>query len=325
MSKFITKRNGTSVEFDLKKIHTAVKKACNSIGINFKDVLPLFDEALFEECDNIECIQDTIISTLRINNLIDLANAFSNYRIQHKKVREINNITKAFKKFANSTEPEVLKEAFTRLIGNGIVNDNANLDEATYGGRVESFKNVCTKYIALNYCMSERSAYNHNNNRIYIHDLSSYVVGSHNCLTIPFSKLLRDGFKTRNTTVRGAKSVGSALQLIAVIMQCQSQCQFGGVAAGTLDWDMVPYVRYSFVKYYTKAVKRANGITISIPNPINISIEDDAVYDKTSNAYTWAMEDLKYEIHQASESLYHNLNTLMSRGGDWLVSLISNN
>lgn len=38
---------------------------------------------------------------------------------------------------------------------------------------------------------------NHLNNEIYIHDLDSYYVGSHNCLSIPFDDLLANGFNTR--------------------------------------------------------------------------------------------------------------------------------
>jgi ribonucleoside-triphosphate reductase len=58
---------------------------------------------------------------------------------------------------------------------------------------------------------------NHLNNEIYIHDLSAYAVGSHNCLSIPFDDLLAKGFNTRQTSVRPAGSVNTAFQLVAVI------------------------------------------------------------------------------------------------------------
>ena len=40
---------------------------------------------------------------------------------------------------------------------------------------------------------------------------------AHNCLSIPFDKLLAEGFTTRQTDVRPAGSVNTAMQLVAVI------------------------------------------------------------------------------------------------------------
>lgn len=76
---------------------------------------------------------------------------------------------------------------------------------------------VVWKKYALDYCISSMARDNHLNNEIYIHDLDSYAVGMHNCLTIPFDKLLEKGFNTRQTDVRPAGSVNTAFQLIAVI------------------------------------------------------------------------------------------------------------
>lgn len=81
--------------------------------------------------------------------------------------------------------------------------------------------------IALDYIMSDMARNNHLNNEIYIHDLDSYAVGMHNCLTVPFDQLLRNGLNTRQTDVRPAKSVNTAFQLVAVIFQLQSLQQFG--------------------------------------------------------------------------------------------------
>ena len=90
---------------------------------------------------------------------------------------------------------------------------------------------VVLRQYALDNCMSEMAKNNHLNNEIYIHDLNSYAIGSHNCLTIPFDKLLANGFNTRQTDVRPAQSVSTAFQLVAVIFQLQSLQQFGGVSA----------------------------------------------------------------------------------------------
>ena len=49
----------------------------------------------------------------------------------------------------------------------------------------------------------------------------------HNCLSIPFDDLLAKGFNTRQVDIRPARSINTALQLVAVIFQIQSLQQFG--------------------------------------------------------------------------------------------------
>ena len=161
---------------------------------------------------------------------------------------------------------------------------------------------------------------NHLGNMIYIHDLDSYYVGSHNCLSIPFDYLLANGFNTRQTDVRPAGSINTAFQLVAVIFQLQSLQQFGGVSATHLDWTMVPYVRESFRKHYIDGLKYILGIydqELFDHIPDNAGIEDNEymIYDK---AYQYAMDMTLKEIHQAVEGMYHNLNTLQSRSGNQL-------
>ena len=91
--------------------------------------------------------------------------------------------------------------------------------------------------------------------------LDHYAVGDHNCLSIPFDKLLKEGFNTRQCDVRPASSINTAMQLVAVIFQLQSLQQFGGVAATHLDVSMVPYVRKSFLKHFKDGLKYIEGMS----------------------------------------------------------------
>ena len=147
-----------------------------------------------------------------------------------------------------------------KIEGTNVQNQNANVDEMSFGGRMGEARSELTKAYALNNIVSEMARNNHLNNEIYIHDLDSYAVGEHNCLTIPFDELLAKGFNTRQTDVRPAQSINTAFQLLAVIFQLQSLQQFGGVSAGHLDWTMVPYVRKSFFKHFKDGLKYIENI-----------------------------------------------------------------
>ena len=150
--------------------------------------------------------------------------------------------------------------------------------------------------------------------------LDWFAVGMHNCLSIPFDKLLANGFKTRQCDVRPAGSVSTAFQLIAVLFQIQSLQQFGGVSATHLDWTMVPYVRLSFRKHYCDGLKYIANLTFeTLPKEEikKISITDKKIYNNEL-VYKYAIEMTENEINQAVEGFYHNLNTLQSRSGSQL-------
>jgi ribonucleoside-triphosphate reductase len=216
-----------------------------------------------------------------------------------------------------------MKTISEKLSASNVQNQNANVDEHSFGGRMGEANEALTKQYALDYCISDMARNNHLNNEIYIHDLGSYAVGSHNCLSIPFDKLLANGFNTRQTDVRPANSVNTAFQLVAVIFQLQSLQQFGGVSATHLDWTMVPYVRKSFYKHYKEGVKYLENLEWSDSNMPDtcehLSIDSDFYRESyTQKVYQYAMDMTIKETYQAVEGMYHNLNTLQSRSGNQL-------
>jgi ribonucleoside-triphosphate reductase len=202
-----------------------------------------------------------------------------------------------------------MKRVRTKLNAEQVENQNANVDERSFGGRIGAVSSEVMKQYALDECMSEMAKNNHLNNEIYIHDLDHYAVGDHNCLSIPFDDLLSNGFNTRQTDVRPAQSVSTAFQLVAVIFQLQSLQQFGGVSATHIDWTMVPYVRKSFSKHMKDALHFIEGIEDveyinSVPNELRF---DDEEANTHKNSYEYAMAMTQKEIYQAVEGMYHNL------------------
>ena len=241
----------------------------------------------------------------------DVARAYIRYRYKREAAR--------------SSQNNFFKAIGEKLSGSKIENQNANVDEHSFGGRVGEASDIMLKQYALDFCVSPMAKANHENNEIYIHDLNSYAVGMHNCLSIPFDDLLAKGFNTRQCDVRPAGSVNTAFQLVAVIFQLQSLQQFGGVSATHLDWTMVPYVRKSFSKHYKNGLKYIDGITEidyeiehMLINSKEYSIEDREWSAYNHKAYDYAIDMTIKEVHQAVEGLYHNLNTLQSRSGNQL-------
>ena len=310
----VIKRDGRTVEFDKAKIKNAVLKAFEEIdgevSQEAKNKASEIASYIFKEDKTIcvEDIQDIVEEKLMASKRKDVARAFIIYRNNRTKIREKN--------------MKLMKDISEKLTATNVQNQNANVDEKSFGGRVGEASDVVLRQYALDNCMSEMSKNNHLNNEIYIHDLNSYAIGSHNCLTIPFDKLLANGFNTRQTDVRPAQSVSTAFQLVAVIFQLQSLQQFGGVSASHIDWTMIPYVRKSFRKHLKdgcRYISRGDSILEKLLElDTEIGFETHAIKYNYPQIYQYAFDMTEKEVYQAVEGLYHNLNTLQSRSGNQL-------
>lgn len=306
----VQKRDGRNVQFDKEKIKIAVLKAFIDVDgeetsyakEKARDIANYIES--LNKSMSVEEIQDHVEEKLMVSNRKDVARKYIIYRNNRTAIREKNT--------------QLMKDISEKLNANNVQNQNANVDEKSFGGRVGEASDTVLKKYALDNCMSEIARNNHLNNEIYIHDLNSYAVGMHNCLSVPFDKLLAEGFNTRQTDVRPAQSVSTAFQLVAVIFQLQSLQQFGGVSATHIDWTMVPYVRKSFYKHFRDGLKYIEKYDYVTHEPMEgYSIDNDG-FKQHREAYFYAMDKTEKEVYQAVEGLYHNLNTLQSRSGNQL-------
>lgn len=308
--KKVIKRDGRTELFDKEKIVRAVELSFQDIENEISEKAHLKAREIanyvsnIEEDLSVEQIQDIVEEKLMASNYKNIARNFITYRYERTKARERNS--------------QFMKDISEKLAASNVQNQNANVDEYSFGGRMGEAKNSLMKKIALDYIVSDMARENHLNNEIYIHDLDSYAVGMHNCLSIPFDKLLAEGFNTRQTDVRAAQSINTAFQLVAVLFQLQSLQQFGGVAATHLDWTMVPYVRKSFYKHFIEGLKYIEGIEHEKKDGEDQLPIDSEEYKFYSRVYTYAMDKTTKELNQAVEGMYHNLNTLQSRSGNQL-------
>lgn len=340
----VYKRDGRSEVFKPEKIQNAVLKAFYEVDGKetkcAKEIAEYISTSISEIQKDlrVEEIQDLVEEKIAQFDM-DVARKYIIYRNDRSRIREMKS--------------PIRIKARNTLNSQNDDRQNANVDGKSFGGRVGAVNSEVMKQIALDEYMSEMSRTNHLSNRIYIHDLDSYAAGMHNCLSIPFDKLLANGFNTRQTDVRPAQSVNTAGQLIAVIFQLQSLQQFGGVSATHIDWTLMPYVKKSFRKHYIVAYLKNTAAfsQIDLMGMLFDSYEDESgiirnrfedwidknkerFYEETGLKeedfffankekldpllYQSAMCDTILETKQTVEALYHNLNTLQSRSGNQL-------
>ena len=312
--KNIIKRDGRVEPFNTQKVINAVKKAFVAVDGTLTKAGVKKARRIGKEIEyivlksstpyGVEEIQDKVEDLLMATDRKDVARAYILYR-QERNVQRNKKTT-------------LMQNVAEKLFASNVQNQNANVDEMSFGGRMGEARAEVMKDYALNYIISDMAKNNHFNNEVYIHDLDSYAVGMHNCLTVPFDDLLAKGFNTRQTDVRPANSINTAFQLVAVLFQLQSLQQFGGVSASHIDWTMVPYVRKSFRKHFNDGLTYIEEVELPTQDLAeNVSIEDEN-YKAHPRAYKYAMDKTYKEALQAAEGMYHNLNTLQSRSGNQL-------
>ena len=344
---FIVKRDGTQVPFDKQKIVNAINSAFLDVdGILYEtdtaeDIADEIEVLVMKSSSDItvESIQNCVEDFLMRSERRDVARAYIRYRYKKEVARNYSN--------------EFLGAISEKLQASNVQNQNANVDEHSFGGRMGEATELLTKRYALDFCVSPMAKANHENNEVYIHDLGAYAVGMHNCLSVPFDDLLANGFNTRQTDVRAANSANTAFQLVAVLFQLQSLQQFGGVSATHLDWTMVPYIRKSFFKHYVVAYLKTTPDFLGLDlmgmlfdnyrdevgimrnrfedwidenkamfldkfglTEASFRLDNKVALDPVF--YQSALYDTIVETKQAVEGMYHNLNTLQSRSGNQL-------
>ena len=324
----IKKRDGRVVPFDQNKIIDAILKAFKSVDGDLSDyayikagniadyILETCKEYKKEQCAagnsdcylDVEQIQDLVEKGLMSTKRKDVAKEYVIYREERNKARHRNE--------------DMFKQVAVKLAASAVENQNANVDEHSFGGRRGEAAGVVLKTYALDYVVSKMARRNHLMNRIYIHDLDSYILGMHNCLTLPIDDMAKNGVNTRQTDIRPANSINTFCQLIAVYFQLQSLQQFGGVSVSHIDWSAVPYIRKSFKKHLKDGAKYiAQGdayLDSLLESDEEIGFETHSIKESYPKIWQYAYDMTLKETQQAVEGMYHNLNTLQSRSGNQL-------
>ena len=96
---------------------------------------------------SIEEIQDLVENGLMSTKRKDVAKAYIKYREQRTRERNWNN--------------NMMRAAQEKLTGSKIDNQNANVDEHSFGGRRGEFDSVIAKQYALDNCVSKMARENH--------------------------------------------------------------------------------------------------------------------------------------------------------------------
>jgi ribonucleoside-triphosphate reductase len=183
--------------------------------------------------------------------------------------------------------------------------------------------------------VSRKYAKEHKDGYLHIHDLNMYNL-TFNCLFAPVGKLLASGFDSGTGFQRPARSIQSATALTAVILQLQSNQQYGGIACDNFDFDLAPFVDISFRKNLAVELNRYANYSGDEKmaewagdfDKVKKQLEDKLASISMNQPEGYlcdmfpcicvkaAISKTDDDTHQAMEALVHNLNSLQSRSGN---------
>ncbi|SMC26482.1 ribonucleoside-triphosphate reductase class III catalytic subunit [Clostridium acidisoli DSM 12555] len=279
----VVKRDGREVEFNSVKISNAIKGAAEEIGIIIKvsEVLSVTQQVIkqLEEMNleyiTVEEIQNIVEETLIKKGFKDIGFAYSNYRKERTKVRDIkSDLMKAIGQIGVETD-----------------RDNANVGN-NFSSKLLRIASESNKWHNLAK-MPKRLAKAHENGDVYYHDLDSYNLTT-NCLHIPTKEVLEKGFNTGYGYIRPPKRIESAAELSCILLQSTQNDMFGGQSHPDFDNDMGEFVEP------TRQQIRNELLEMSVDE----SKIEELVEKKVIRA-----------IQQAMQGIVYNLNTMHSRAG----------
>ena len=145
----IIKRDGHDEEFNKDKIINAINKAFIEVdgqlyeddtAKDIADDIEKYYKHHPQEVATVEKIQDMIEDFLMRSTRRDVARAYIRYRYK--------------KEVARNAKDDFIKAIREKLDANDVQNQNANVDEHSFGGRIGEASSVVTKQLALDYIVS---------------------------------------------------------------------------------------------------------------------------------------------------------------------------
>lgn len=227
----VVKRDGREVPFNSQKISNAIKKSANEIDRNLREsqVMEVIQKVIHyielseKEKVTVEEIQNLVERSLKDNGYLDICMAYSAYRNERTKVREIkSDLMKAIEKIGIETD-----------------RDNANVGN-NFSSKLLRIASESNKWYNLA-SMPKHLARAHENGDIYYHDLDSYNLTT-NCLHIPTREVLEKGFNTGYGTIKPPKRIETAAELSCILLQSTQNDMFGGQSHPDFDNDLSIFV-----------------------------------------------------------------------------------
>ena len=237
----VRKRDGTIVDFDVKRIENAIRKAYEEVtkekGDKFAEDITrqvLFaigasiQDGAVDPTLDVEWIQDKVENALMNSDRNDVAKAYIRYRYQ----RELERTKKPYDEILEmlSGESEYWND------------QNSNQDIRTLNTQREYIAGIMDTDIARRHIFDKRAVKAHDEGLIHIHDMDYMAENtSTNCCLLNLKDMLENGTVVNGVMIERPHTFLTAATIASQIVAGVSGSQFGGITI-TLT-HLAPFVR----------------------------------------------------------------------------------
>lgn len=295
----VVKKNNSVVDFDPKKIETAIQLSGDRVLKVFsQEELNKFvtDVADRIEKDNIEAVTVGQLHSYVEMELQDsypsVADSYKSYR--NYKTSFVKTLQKVFERY--------------KEINYAVDRENANFEGTLISTKGSLIKGEILKEIYQSLCMRKDVQSACEEGLIYVHDLRDLALNSINCCLFDVANVLKGGFTLGNMHYSEPTRIDSALDVFGDIILASTSQQYGGWTAPEMDSIFAPYLEKSHNMYKALYKTRYDEIL----NVINAKTNEDI--KEMVQKHAW--DDTMFCLRQGLQGLEVKLSSVMSAKGD---------
>ncbi len=284
----VIKRDGTTVEYDRKKIEIAIEKANNEVPASERvpkaDVENILDyiEARKSSRILVEDIQDIIEQKLMELDKFVLAKTYIVYRYNRALVRK-----------ANTTDESIL--SLIKNSNKDVMEENSNKNAVAAATQRDLIAGEVSKDLTKRILLPEKISQAHEDGILHFHDADYFIQPIFNCCLIDIGNMLDNGTVMNGKLIEPPKSFQVACTIMTQIIASVASSQYGGQSVDIRH--LGKYLRKSYEKFKKNIEKNSDG---------NISPE---LVEKL------AYERMKDELKAGVQTIQYQINTLMTTNG----------
>ncbi len=284
----VIKRDGTTVEYDRKKIEIAIEKANNEVPASERvpkaDVENILDyiEARKSSRILVEDIQDIIEQKLMELDKFVLAKTYIVYRYNRALVRK-----------ANTTDESIL--SLIKNSNKDVMEENSNKNAVAAATQRDLIAGEVSKDLTKRILLPEKISQAHEDGILHFHDADYFVQPIFNCCLIDIGNMLDNGTVMNGKLIEPPKSFQVACTIMTQIIASVASSQYGGQSVDIRH--LGKYLRKSYEKFKKNIENNSEG---------KVSPE---LVEKL------AFERMKDELKAGVQTIQYQINTLMTTNG----------
>ena len=283
----VIKRDGTTCDFDRKKIATAIGKANLAVDaedrISESQINEIVDDIASRHRKRIlvEDIQDMVEEKLMELQKYQLMKAYILYRYERALIRK-----------ANTTDESIL--SLIKNANKDVMEENSNKNARTASTQRDLIAGEVSRDLTRRILLPERISKAHDEGAIHFHDSDYFVQPIFNCCLVNIKDMLDNGTVMNGKMIESPKSFQTACTIVTQIIASVASSQYGGQSVNVAH--LGKYLRRTKEKY----IKQCDELF------------GDANAEEKAKIVDMRLKD---ELKAGVQTIQYQINTLMTTNG----------